>query len=1174
MKKSFRGIGSVLLFPKIDLKMKLTVFLLVVSLFRIQASTYSQNTKLTLNMNDATMGQVFDRIESESEFRFLFESSQIDLERKTTISVKKKKISDILRILFRGTDIVYTTYDRQITLTKKEASLSKKDVRPIEMAAVQTSVQGTITDADGQPLPGASVIEKGTTNGTQTDFDGNYSITVADDNAVLVVSYIGFATREVNVNGQSTVNISLQEDTAALDEVVVVGYGTQLRESLTGAISEVKSETISKRINTTGIGALQGLLPGLNVTRGSGQIGREDVNFSIRGISSTNDADPLIIIDGVASTNQQFNLINPNDIENVSVLKDAAASIYGSRAANGVVLVTTKRGKGEPKISISSNFTLSIPGLYPRRTTTLQHFEMANEAFENDGDFNSGFAKYKDLPLTNDWVEGPFGDTPAIWFGDFDWKKALWGNAVTQQHNFNVQGATDKSSYSFSAGYLNQESMFKYGNNENERFNLRLNYDYNLTKRLKFGANVAVAFNDIIEPTQLNQALNEQNRQWSTFRVFSNDGNFYNFGGFQSSAGSAELGGDRSIKNTTTNINLNLEYKFGGVLDGLVATTQIGINSVKETNKSFTATYTTSNGALGEGLDPIRTAVRNPNTSLFNRLDETDFQSYVFRLNYDKTFNQVHNVSLLAGASQEENLFQRFEAGRRNALSDELHTLNLGDGNSQTNTGAANHWALRSFFGRAGYVYDGRYSVSGQYRYDGSSRFIGDDRYRGFASISGAWIASNEQFIQDLGIFDNLKFRASYGEAGHQGGIGLYDYIQQIGVDSDLNEPFNRSERPNNDIGIYPFGAAAGSFPSAFLSNSISLTRTWEKITTTNFGVDFAVLDNKLSGSFDYFVKKNTNMLVSVTFPEVLGIDPPQTNNGALETKGWEATLNWRDRVNDNFSYFITAYVTDDKNVLTDLAGADTFGARVQQFREGFATNSIFGYKYDDHIQNEQELAAYQAMPGVSSAIQVGDARFVDVDGNGEFNAFSADGKEGDLVHLGNTNPRYSFSMNFGAQYKAFDFSMRFQGVGKRTTLITGGLQPYRFFWFQPFAFTYNDTWAPDRTNARFPSLSGTFGSARTNWNYQLSDRLLYDAGYIRLSDVQIGFNMTAANQPWLEAMKISSVRLYLNGRDLWEYAPGIPKGFNPETVDPRSGIRANFHTFARYVGMGLDVTF
>lgn len=1172
MKKSFIGIGSVLHLPKIDLKMKLTVFLLVISLFQIQASTYSQNTKLTLNMDNATMGQIFDKIESISEFRFLFASDQIDLKQKTTISVKRKKISDILRILFEGTNIVYNTRDRQIMLTaKKAATKSVKPLSPDKNAALQNTVQGTITDTNGQPLPGASIIEKGTTNGTQTDFDGNFSIAIADGNAVLVISYIGFVAKEVAVNNQSTINVSLQEDTATLDEVVVVGYGTKLRESLTGAISEVKSETITKRVNTSGIGALQGLLPGLNVTRGSGQIGREDVSFSIRGISSTNAADPLIIIDGVPSTNGQFNLINPNDIESVSVLKDAAASIYGSRAANGVVLVTTKRGRGEPTVSINSNFTLSIPGIYPERTSTLQHFEMANEAFENDGDLNSFFAPFKNQPLTNDWITGPFGDTPAIWFGDFDWKKALWGNAVTQQHNFNVQGATEKTSYSFSAGYLNQESMFKYGNNRNQRYNLRLNYDYNLTKRLKLGTNIALAFNDITEPTQLNLALNEQNRQWSTFRVFSNDGNFYNFGGFQSGAAAAQLGGDRSIKNTTTNIALNLEYKFGGALDGLVATTQIGINSVKETNKSFTATYTTTNGA--EGFNPLF-PVRNPNPEIFNRLDETDFQSYVFRLNYDKTFNSVHNVSLLAGASQEENLFQRFEARRRGALSDELHTLNLGDGNQQTNNGAARDWALRSFFGRAGYVYDGRYSIEGQYRYDGSSRFIGDDRYRGFASASGAWIASNEQFVQGLNFFDNLKFRISYGEAGHQGGIGEYDYIQQLGIDADLNEPFNTGERPNNDIGIYPFGVTAGNFPSAFLSNSISLTRTWEKITTTNFGIDFAILDNKLSGSFDYFVKKNTNMLVAVTFPEVLGIEPPETNNGALETKGWEATLNWTDRINDNFSYFITAYLTDDKNVLTDLAGADDFGARVQEFREGFATNSIFGYRYDDHIQNDQELAAYQAMPGVSQQIQVGDARFVDVDGNGEFNAFSPDGKEGDLVHLGNTNPRYSFSLNLGAQFKGFDFSMRFQGVGKRTTLIGGGLVPYRFFWFQPFAFTYNDTWAPDRPNTRFPSLSGNFGSARTNWNYQLSDRLLYDAGYIRLSDVQIGYNMTASNQAWLKDIKVSSLRLYLNGRDLWEHAPGIPKGFNPETVHPRNGIQASFHPFARYVGMGLDVTF
>lgn len=481
--------------------MRFTIFILLISVSQVLAvNGYSQQAKLSLHFKNVKVEKVLDEIETQTEYKFLYNKETVDVDRKVDVSISDKTVNTVLNDLFKTTSVSYAIFDHQILLSKKNAIQAAQQKERV--------VTGVVTDESGEALPGVSVVVKGTTNGITTDIDGKYTLKVPA-NSILQFSFVGMKTQEVVVD-KNKLNVVLEEDAIGLDEVVAVGYGTKSRTSVTGAVDVAKSEVLNRKVNTDAMSAIQGALPGVRLTRSSGQTGYNQYKIDIRGASSLNGAQPLVIIDGVPSGYRELELMNPNDIESVTSLKDAAAAIYGARAANGVLLVTTKKGKGKMSVSLTNSLTFSKAALMPVKTTTRQHVEMFNEAYTNDGQATNPFTKYLDYgPYTNKLVEGPFGDTPLILWGDNNWKDALFGTGSIQTHNLSIRGSDEKHSYAVSLGYINEDSMLKFGKNNMKRYNVRLNETYNVSKDLKLNLNIGFGSKNVIEPSELGGAFGQ-----------------------------------------------------------------------------------------------------------------------------------------------------------------------------------------------------------------------------------------------------------------------------------------------------------------------------------------------------------------------------------------------------------------------------------------------------------------------------------------------------------------------------------------------------------------------------------------------------------------------------------------------------------------------------------------
>lgn len=1131
--------------------MRITIFLILVSMLQTFATeSYSQKTRLTLDLNNIQLEEALDKIEEQSEFYFLYNQKLIDTDRKVNLETEDEKIDLILNELFDGTNVVYTITDRKIILAPDYLT---------ESVQQQKTITGIITDDSGEPLPGVTVLIKGTSEGTVTNADGNFSLTLSAK-TILQISFVGMVTQEIEVGNQTSIDIVMVADAIGLEEVVAIGYGTKARTSVTGAVEVASTEMLTRKANTNAMSAISTTLPGLTVTRSSGRIGDERYSFSIRGLTSinNNNVQPLIVIDGVPGDYEQLELMNPEDIKNVVLLKDASAAIYGARAAQGVILVTTKEGtKGRMSVTYKADWNLKMIGLYPEKASMNDHAKFGIQGFENDGDFNSpmhAFKDYVDTPYDDTkTIQGPFGQaTPGVKWINNDWTDEMWKNAATVSHTLAVSGSSDKATYYFSLGYLQEDSPLKFGKNSHKRYNMRLKHSYNLTKQLKLHSNVVLGWRNLVEPTLLGNALSEITRLWRCAPVYAENGQFFQFADFQAPVPSLELGGESNNKKLTVNLDLKAVYTFDKALEGLKVTAAFGMNDTESVTKNYLKQYYTHNNGY-EWLGPNTRWYKGSRAQNF--LWENTFKNYSLHLNYNKTIAELHDITAMMGASQEESLSERFEATRWFMLNDDLHTLNLGDSKEQYNYGRASHWALRSYFGRVGYTYDKKYSAELIFRRDGSSKFIDDKRFKNFYGLLTSYNLGNEKFISDLDIFNNLKLRFSYGESGYQGGIGLYDYVQLI-----------------NLSGEYPLGENYERNTRARLGGMVSTSRTWETIATTNVGLDFGFFNNKLTGTLDVFKKENQNMLLSVTYPEVLGANPPKTNNGTLETKGYELTLNWKDKIGD-FEYYVGATLQDDKNKITDLAGAENRGVGIVGTKEGYAVNSVWVYQYDGIIKTAAELEEYKKIERVRPELIVGDVRIADLDGDGRIYPYANEetGDKGDLVHIGDLNPRYRFNFRLGGSYKNIDFSATFTGVGKQLTQVSRqwDMMPGSAFWVSPYKYFVDNTYHPeDNPNGRFGAAAQAWGSRRFGWNYQQST-LMYDKiWWMKLNDVQIGYTLNTDNVPFLTKVGLSKVRVYANGRDLAEWSD-IAEGFDPE-----SGYRVNYYPFMRYVGGGIQVTF
>ena len=1021
-----------------------------------------------------------------------------------------------------------------------------------QIYAQSDPVTGMVKDINNTPLIGVNVIEKGTSNGTTTDFDGNFSITLTTDNPILEFSFLGFISQNKEVNAGQTLNIVLEDDISKLNEVVVVGYGQKEKGAVTGAISSVEKEAFEKRPVANTFEALQGTLPGVTITRASGQPGNQGYSLQIRGYSSINGNAPLVLIDGIPG---DLSILNPNDIEKVTVLKDAAAAIYGARAADGVILVTTKKGnKGKPKINYSANFGIKQPAYLRKIMDTYQFATFLDEGLRNvgiEGFSDEVFEKIlQNAPpdLDQGWNYGVTG-YPGF-YGTTDWNDEIYKEALQQNHNISITGGGDYSNYLVSLGYTKDEGTIRYGENNSNRYNLRLNYDLKLLDNLNLQTRTNFENQVTITPSMIGNALTNVTRQFPYQPVFNQEGQFYGYQGYENPAQSLAEGGERKTNYSRFTTNFKLDYE---VLEGLVLTGQAAIEMGFYADNSNTRTFTRYN--YTGGVQDIR---NTPNSAYYTN-QRTLKKLYQAYLNYDKTLWEGNKISVTLGASLEQNKGEGQTTNGYNFLSNDIFTLNLADRTDAAFanfTGYKNQQALSSYFGRASYSYKDKLILDVTARADGSSKFAPDKRYSElFPSVAIAYNLHKEKFIQDLEFFDQLKLRGSWGKTGNQeiGALGLYDYIPLISIG-----------------GNYPLGSPNTGVTGA-RANTTSSDRTWETIINKNVGVDVTMLDRRLSFSFDYFNKTNDNMLVNITVPATYGGTPPSANLGKLVTKGFDASVNWSDKIGA-LNYDVSLQLSDSKNKLVELRNSDSYGEGLNFVREGYSIYSYFGYVYEGIIQNQEQLDQYKQLENIPSNIGIGDAMYKDVDGDGSLTAFGdqTKGLSGDMVYLGNLIPRYTFSSTINLTYKNFFSKVFMQGVGKRDIQYTGAVStPNTFFW-PSLEYYYGKTWSPERPNAEYPRyIPGSVGQdGLRNYNYRTSNLTMHNAAYLRFKVITLGYNLP---KEICNTLQVNNVSIYLSGQDLFTISKGTLGG----NFDPEDGFRnEGTYPFNKIYSLGLNVNF
>ena len=1024
-------------------------------------------------------------------------------------------------------------------------------------AAVVSSVTGTVTDTTGEPLIGASVTVKGTQQAAVTDIDGNFSLKNVKGKT-LVVSYVGMRPQEVAIT-EGHMNIVLQENSEALQEVVVVGYGVQKKATLTGSVAVVDEKALeNKGTLSSPVQALQGQVPGVIITRASSAPGDESWGMQLRGSFSKNGSDPLVIIDGVEYESvNDLRLLNPSDIESMNFLKDAAASIYGAKAAGGVVLVTTKKAKeGKAKVDYSGSFTFKKIGLQAESMSLSEWADGILEARGNDG-FNMSdvWMRYATLAkmYPNTIIEGnPLGmnnvtDIPLF---DTDWLDVMWGDSWSTQHELSVSGGTEKNLFRFSLGYMYDDSNLKWGNNSNQRVNLRLNNTFNIMKGMTLQSVISYNRQDQVAPTQIGAALNVGQAQ-PGFPTSAINGRPYGWAEqWRAPNWLCELGGDNKLKVNAINISETLRYEF---IEGLRANVVLGYNHSDATRdkKELPVTF-----YRYDGVTPAFTLPLQKDTYYEKTNSNTDFYSIQGYLDWNKSFRDMHNVTLLGGVQYN---MKKYEAFGTHSL-DIQETLEIPNGAGEITLTTPHNWeeSILSYYGRANYDFRSKYMVEAQFRYDGSSKFQAANRWAFFWGTSLGWRITEEKFMEGLRPWVNeLKLRASYGNVGNQGGIDRYSGTTFYTMHSTGGNVIGGSLVGNMDL--------KGSLPST--------DRTWERVHNYNVALDFGLFNGRLSGTVEAFMKRTNNMLINVEYPHIIGQAVPTSNSGKFKAWGYEGQANWNDRIG-SVNYHVGGTFTYVENRLTDNGGSGAIGAGQRSDQEGYPLNSVWGYRYCGKIQNAEQLEKYKARYGKDCAIgnldllRLGDNMFEDVNKDGTLD-------QKDLVYLGTNDPKIQYSFNFGADWKGFDVNFIFQGAAKRTIWRTINSSNAPDTWRIPMRNAYQNgsnhwignVWSEEHPDNRYPQL--TMQSTINDYNYQCSSWSVQDGSYLRLKNFTIGYTLPKA---LLQKQKvISNVRVYVTGTDLWEWKA------NTDDWDPEANSRitdSKRYPFLRTWTIGANVTF
>ncbi len=1008
-----------------------------------------------------------------------------------------------------------------------------------QVFAQGNQAKGTVLDQSGEPLIGVTVKVKGSSKGVVTDLDGHFTLD-CPANSTLEFSYVGFKNYEAKASGN--MKVTLTDDTQSLNELVVVGYGTQRKVDLSGSVSAISGDKLSAVPATDAVSALQGQLPGVMIMRSSGQPGSESSGMRIRGFSSANSTSALVLIDGVEG---DLSLLNADDIESISVLKDAAASaIYGARAAAGVVLVTTKKGQtGKPKINYNGYVAVNTPGNMPERLPAWEEQNMINLSRLNA----NGKAEWNEEQSS--WVGNPnFNYRPNNNNGRWDLFQATnWVDEGTRDHTFqqnhalSVSGGGKELSYRISANYFAKNGLLRYGSDNTERWNLSARLQSQINKYINLAADIRYQSKRIATPSYgagnvLTLLYSSRGRQPIYAPEPDISGNIYN-GDLQANAiqimkeGGTE---NNTYEAYTGKVQLGIDHLLEGLHINISASRVAGYyrdSSVKR----LMAWYSRDGKS-------IRQTVNNPN-SLYKQKNSDHHDLIEATANYEFSINKRHNFNILAGTSYENYRKDQISATAKNMNSNDFFSFNYYDTSDATNTSlsdAISPWSMMSYFGRLNYNFEERYMFEANVRYDGSSRLAPSKRWRAFPSVSAAWRISEEKFLKNVDWLDNLKFRLSWGQLGNGAVLGLYDFIPTIQSGDYMGEKY------------YYQQALA------------STDKTWEVISTTNIGVDLGLFKNRLTTSFDYYWKINDDMLAALQLPHTIGLNVPSANVGKLKTWGWDFEITWRDQIKD-FSYQVSFNLSDSQNRLERYDGASVIGEGNVALLEGYEMNTIWGYKTDGYWKSRDEYLQYKKdHPGYSSfndgKVSGGDVKYL-TQGNPDHQVGvggATPDDPGDLVYLGNSNSRYLYGLTLSAQWKGFDFSMMFQGVGKRHILInTAAIAPFYNTYQMPWTI-HRNYWTEDNMNAEWPRPYN--GSS---FNFHPSDKWVQNAAYLRLKNITLGYTVPI-NKRYIEKL-----RVYISGNDIWEHSD-LLKVYDPEVTN---NIGRSYYPFFRTWSFGVNIT-
>lgn len=1124
------------IFRKILLIMKLVVILIMASLIQVSAAGYAQ--KITLQQRNASLEQVLREIRRQTGFNILCDAGILQQAKRGNAVFKNADIEDVLQQFLAGQPFDYVISDKVVIINRKKEADSQATERLPDKAVIR----GRVINQKGEALPGVSVKLKGSTTGAVTDISGNFSLNIPSGGGILVFSYIGFAVQEVRVTGNSPLTVTLKEEATALNEIVIVGYGAQKKVNLTGAVSVIDSKQIENRPVTNSLAALQGTASGITVTRSTGQPGKEGYDLEIRGLSSVNGSSPLYIVDGAPGA---ITTLNPNDIASISILKDAAAAaIYGARAAGGVVLITTKSGKnGKTSIQYNGMYGTRTPIRVPERLHSWEEAELANIASANAGsnvpytDEMLAFLKdpnfnYRVSPANSNIYEYYYDINPvSLLIKDY---------TPSQQHNLSLSGGNDKNRYLMSLGYYDEPGMFKVGPDNTNRINARFNYSTKFNRILSADIRLSYTKTHTLSPNRNTggdqQLLYDIYRLRSSYPVFLPESNDTKYAAISGDNVYALLKEGGNINATDHYFTPVVSLKADSIVKGLTLKAIYAPRLLSNNQDAISRTIPLWN------INSIDHYMNNPNA--YSDAYILQVQNNVQLLSdYDFKLGNKNTFHLLGGFSFEDYNYRRTVANARALSSNDLFTIGLGDPAQASNSQDIQTWALLSYFARVNYNFDDRFLIEVNTRYDGSSKLAPSNRWHVFPSVSGAWRLSNEKWFKPLSSFVNeFKVRGSWGQLGNSDGvIGNYDHIALI-----------------NSGGTYPFNNQVNK--SYYQNNLSSPNKTWETVESSNIGIDATIFKGRLNLSGDYYVKRNKDMLAPLQVSSIIGVTPSTYNVADLKTWGWEISLGWKDALSHNFNYYFNANLSDNQNKILKYNGQSSIVSGLNRIIEGMPYNSIFGYQADGYFQTEEEVASHAFQNNKTGA---GDIKLVDINGDNVISAgLGRMDDHGDLVYLGSPQPRYSFGFDFGFEWKGFDFSAFFQGVGKRDILLDlNAVLPLREAWRQPWKDNL-DYWTPENPNARYPRLY--LGG---NQNALTSTHWMANSAYLRLKNLQLGYTLPKAITG---KARIDKLRIYFTGQDLWE----TTKMWHPY-YDPESPWAAGYlYPFFRNYTIGLNVTF